>query len=106
VFLSGSIIALYHTGIERGVIEEPSSCSANFSENPSIEMLKRSIQENNILCKDVKMRIVGLSMAEINAILSFAMFMYILLSVRKMENKAVKLKESLERMGINSDPMI
>lgn len=103
IFLSGSIVALYHTGIERGVVEEPQSCSTNFSKNSSMKSLKESIKENNIPCKDVKIRMAGMSIAEINSILSFFMFIYILLSVRKMENKAVKLKESLERMGINRD---
>ncbi|MCH9753741.1 MAG: disulfide bond formation protein B [Alphaproteobacteria bacterium] len=106
VFLSGSIIALYHTGIERGAIEEPNSCAVNFSQDhSSIESLKHSIQQNTVPCKEVKMRIAGLSIAEINALFSFAMFIYILLSARKMENKAVKLRESLERMGIDRDSL-
>jgi len=102
IFLFGSLIALYHVAIEKDVIQEPTSCSISFSKKETIDSLRMAIQNNHVQCKDVKLRIAGFSMAEINTATSFIMFLYILLAARKIENQKIKMRESLEIMGINT----
>ena len=98
LFISGFLVALYHTGVERGVITE--SCSAGTDVSMSMESLKNYIYNNTISCKDVQLRIAGFSAAEINTVLSFLMFVYILLSVYWIESKKIKMHASLKNMGI------
>ena len=88
-FLIGSILALYHTGIERNLIEESTTCTAT-SPHLSFKSLKHEIYKNNISCKEVKFRVAGLSAAEINALLSFAMFVYIFLSTYRPKGQILK----------------
>jgi len=102
VFLFGAVISLYHASIERGIIEESLSCSSS-SKNTSIDSLRDEINNNNVPCKDVRFRIAGFSMAEINAMFSFGMFIYLLFAARKIEDENIKMYESLERMGIRSN---
>lgn len=104
-FLFGSTIGLYHVGVERGVIEEPISCSVPLSKNTSIDALRDEINNNNVPCKEVKFRIAGLSMAELNAVFSFGMFIYLLLAARKIEHENIRMRESLERMGIRGNKL-
>lgn len=102
IFLFGSLIGLYHASIERGIIEESISCSAPLK-STSIDSLREEINNNNVSCKEVKFRIASLSMAEINSMFSFGMFIYLLLGVRKIECENIRIRESLERMGIRAD---
>ena len=59
-------------GIEQGFIEESLICDLN-NENKSLtkEELLKELKEKTISCKDVTFRILGLSLATINTIISF-----------------------------------
>ena len=70
-FLTSSILAFYHFGIEQGFFNESFACVAeNFSETTSKEEILKQLKESNISCKDVSFKIMGLSLASINTIFS------------------------------------
>ena len=71
IFISSSILALYHFGIEEGFFQESLSCmSSNTFSSTSKEELLTQLKEANISCKNVSFRIFGLSLAAINTIFS------------------------------------
>ena len=71
LFLFSSALAFYHFGIEQGFFKELSVCETkNISEITSKEEILNQLKQNAISCKDVSFRILGLSLATINAIFS------------------------------------
>ena len=71
VFISGTILAFYHFGIEQGFFSESFVCeSQNLSETLSKEQLLEQLKQNSISCKDASFKILGLSLAAINTIFS------------------------------------
>lgn len=72
VFIFSGILALYHLGIEQGFINESFVCkSKTLSGSLSKEQILEQLKQNNISCKDVSFKILGLSLATINSIFSF-----------------------------------
>ena len=70
-FIFSFFISLYHFGIEQGIIQESTVCGVkNFSEIISKEELLNKLNEKTISCKDVTFRILGLSLATINIVIS------------------------------------
>ena len=71
IFISATLISFYHFGIEQGFIEESLICDLN-NENKNLtkEELLKELKEKTISCKDVTFRILGLSLATINTIIS------------------------------------
>ena len=71
IFLAGSLLAIYHVGIERGLISESFVCGNNIdtSITDKSEILKQ-LQNKVISCKDVTFTIFGLSLATINTFIS------------------------------------
>ena len=71
IFISATLISFYHFGIEQGFIKESLVCDLT-NENKSLtkEELLKELKEKTISCKDVTFRILGLSLATINAIIS------------------------------------
>ena len=66
VFLLSSVLAFYHVGIEQGFFTESFMCeSKNISETLSKEQLLEQLKENNISCKEVDFKVLGLSLASI-----------------------------------------
>jgi disulfide bond formation protein DsbB len=75
ISLCGSALAFYHFGIEQGFFDESFVCETqNLSNNLSKEEILKQLKENTVSCKDVNFRIFGLSLASINTIFSFALF--------------------------------
>ena len=71
VFIFSGILALYHLGIEQGFINESFVCkSKTLSGSLSKEQILEQLKQNNISCKDVSFKILGLSLATINSIFS------------------------------------
>ena len=71
VFICSTALAFYHFGIEQSLFNESFVCKAqNLSEILSKEQLLEQLKQNNISCKDVSFKILGLSLAAINTILS------------------------------------
>jgi len=72
IFVSATIISFYHFGIEKGFIAESLVCDLGGGNiYLSKEDLLKELQQKPISCKDVSFRIFGLSLATINAIISF-----------------------------------
>ena len=75
ISLSGLILAFYHFGIEQGFFSESFVCEAqNLGNNLSKEEVLKQLEKNTVSCKDVNFKVFGLSLASINAIFSFALF--------------------------------
>ena len=69
IFTASAVLAFYHFGIEQGFFSE--SCKAgDLSETLSKEQLLEQLNKYNISCKEVSFRVLGLSLATINTILS------------------------------------
>ena len=70
IFVSGSILSVYHFGIEQGLIEESFVCSASDNVTLNKEQLLKELQKMTISCKNVTFRILGLSLTTYNILLS------------------------------------
>jgi disulfide bond formation protein DsbB len=74
VFMSSTFLALYHFGIEEGFFNESLACTTgDLSKILSKEELLEQLKQQNISCKDVSFRILGLSLAAINTIFSLVL---------------------------------
>ena len=74
VFLSSAALAFYHFGIEQGFFSESLACATeDLSKTISKEELLQQLKQNNISCKNVSFRILGLSLATINTIFSLVL---------------------------------
>ena len=70
-FLFGAIVSFYHFGIEQGFFSESLVCDLGNNSNLSKEQLLKQLENSSIVsCKDVTFRILGLSLATINTIIS------------------------------------
>jgi len=71
VFVGSSALAFYHFGIEQGFFSESLVCKAeDLSKILSKEQLLEQLKQSSVSCKDVSFRILGLSLAAINTIIS------------------------------------
>ena len=71
IFLAGTLISLYHLGIEQGFIEESLVCDLkNGSNLLSKEEILKQLQEKTVNCKDVTFKIFGFSLTTLNIIIS------------------------------------
>ena len=70
-FFAGTLISLYHLGIEQGLVVESFVCDLkNGSEVLSKEEILKQLQQKNVSCKDVTFKIYGLSLTTFNIIIS------------------------------------
>lgn len=74
VFISATMISFYHVGIEQGFIKESLLCELN-TENIILtkEKILEQLKLNTVSCKDVTFKIIGLSLATINTLVSFVL---------------------------------
>jgi len=71
IFISATLISFYHFSIEQGFIKESFVCDLGTETNTlTKEDLLRELKEKTISCKDVTFKIIGLSLATINTIIS------------------------------------
>ena len=71
VFLTATVLSVYHFGIEQGFIEESLVCDLkNGSEVTSKEEILKQLQEQKVSCKDVTFKIFGLSLTTYNIVIS------------------------------------
>ena len=74
VFMSSATLAFYHFGIEQGFFNESLACTTgDLSKILSKEELLEQLKQQNISCKEVSFRILGLSLAAINTIFSLVL---------------------------------
>ena len=71
-FIFGALISFYHVGIEQGFFSESLVCDlGSANENLSKEDLLKQLESKTVVsCKDVTFRLLGLSLATINTIIS------------------------------------
>ena len=71
VFLTATILSVYHFAIEQGFIEESLVCDLkNGSGVTSKEEILKQLQEQKVSCKDVTFKIFGLSLTTYNIVIS------------------------------------
>ena len=74
VFIGSAALAFYHFGIEQGFFSESLACTTgDLLKTLSKEELLEQLKQNNISCKEVNFRILGLSLAAINTIFSLVL---------------------------------
>tara|TARA_Y100000768_G_scaffold326541_1_gene263894 strand:+ start:601 stop:1065 length:465 start_codon:yes stop_codon:yes gene_type:complete len=81
LFVFGTIVSIYHVGIEQGFFNESLLCNLGLNTNiQNTEELLKNLEKTPISCKDVTFKIFGLSLATFNAVLSIVVS-YILLKL-------------------------
>ena len=71
IFFAGTILSLYHLGLEQGFIKESLVCDLKSGSNLlSKEEILKQLQEKSISCKDVTFKIFGLSLTSYNILIS------------------------------------
>ena len=71
IFLAGTIISLYHLGIEQGFVQESLVCDLKGGSNLlSKEEILKQLQEKSVSCKDVTFKMFGLSLTSYNILIS------------------------------------
>lgn len=71
IFFTGTVISLYHFGIEKGFIKESLVCDLkNSSKILSKEEILQQLQHKIVSCKDVTFKIFGFSLTVLNITIS------------------------------------
>ena len=71
VFLTATMLSIYHFSIEQGFLEESLVCDLkNGSGVTSKEEILKQLQEQKVSCKDVTFTIFGLSLTTYNIVIS------------------------------------
>ena len=71
IFFAGTILSIYHLGIEQGFIEESLVCDLKSGSNLlSKEEILKQLQEKSVSCKDVTFKMFGLSLTSYNVLIS------------------------------------
>ena len=87
VFFSSFLLSGYHFGIEQEVFKEFSGCTGNsldiIDKNELLKILNSEVNS----CKNVDFKIFGLSLATINFLLSFVIFLLIFKVIKNEKNR-------------------
>src|SRR5210317_2063258 len=71
IFLFGTLLSLYHLGIEQGLIQESLVCDLKSGSNLlSKEEILKKLQEKSVRCKNVTFKMFGLSLTSYNILIS------------------------------------
>jgi disulfide bond formation protein DsbB len=71
IFSIGTILSLYHLGIEQGFVQESLVCDLKSGSNLlSKDEILKQLQQKNVNCKDVTFKIFGLSLTSYNILMS------------------------------------
>ena len=86
-FFSSILVSGYHFGIEQEIFNEFSGCVGNslniINKNELLKLLNSEVNS----CKNVDFKVFGLSLATLNFLLSFIIFILILKVIRNEKNK-------------------
>ena len=88
IFLLGTLLSLYHVGIEQSLISESFVCgdSIDTSITDKTEILKQ-LKNKAVSCKDVTFTIIGASLASINTFISLVITIITISIFIKYEKK-------------------
>lgn len=79
LFIFGAITSFYHFGIEQGFFNESFVCDlTNGNKVLSTKDLLKELESKNVSCKDVTFRVLGLSLATFNTIISLIISVIVL----------------------------
>ena len=71
IFIFGAVVSFYHFGIEQGFFSESLVCDlGNGDKAVSTQDLLKQLEKEIVSCKDVTFRVLGLSLATINTLIS------------------------------------
>ena len=88
IFTISAIISGYHYGIENNLIQEISSCTNNSLDISNKSKLLETLNKNMpVDCKDATFKILGVSLAAINTILSI---LIVIISIRTLSYETNK----------------
>ena len=88
VFFISACLAFYHFGIEQGFFKESLVCqNQNIAESLTKEQLLEELKNSNVSCKEVNFRIVGLSLATINFVISVLVTAISILIIKNEKNR-------------------
>ena len=86
-FFSSVLVSGYHFGIEQEIFNEFSGCVGNslniIDKNELLKLLNSEVNS----CKNVDFKVFGLSLATLNFLLSFIIFILILKVIRNEKNR-------------------
>ena len=86
IFILSSIISGFHVGVENGIFEELKNCKNNLGILNKEDLLN-SLKNQNISCKDVPLRFLGLSLATLNLILSLTISVLTIIHIKYAKNR-------------------
>ena len=72
LFVWGTGLGIYHTGVEWGIFEGPTSCSGTGDAALSLDMLGDLSDSQVVPCNAVQWELLGISLAGFNALISAA----------------------------------
>jgi disulfide bond formation protein DsbB len=86
-FIFASIVSFYHFGIEQGFFNESLVCDLENNKRLSKEQLLKQLESSSIVsCKDVTFRVLGLSLATINTIISIILSAIMVKIIKNYDN--------------------
>lgn len=70
-FVCATVLSFYHFGIEQGFFEESFVCNLNpIKNNLTADAILEQLKNSQVSCKNVTFKLMGLSLATINTIIS------------------------------------
>ena len=87
VFIGSAILSGYHFGIEKEIFAEFSGCMSEEIRSLDKDKILNSLQQPNTGCKNVNFRILGLSLATINFIISFVITTFSIYIYKNEKNR-------------------
>ena len=87
VFFLSFVLSGYHVGIEQEVFKEFSGCTGSSLSITDKNELLKLLNSEVYSCKNVDFQILGLSLATINFLLSFVIFILVLKVIKNEKNK-------------------
>ena len=83
LFVWGTGLGVYHTGVESGIFEGPATCSGTGAETLSLDMLGDLSNAQVVACNAVQWEMMGISLAGFNALISAAIVVLLGLSIKR-----------------------
>lgn len=86
LFFTDAVIAFYHAGVELQWFPGPSGCTNSATANQSLEEMRRAIMEAPLVtCDQAMVQFLGLSMAAWNSMAAFALGIFALTGLRRLQ---------------------